>query len=1506
MRIVFYLGPAFEKWDPETVARFGAGGSEIMAIEITKRLAAAGHEVTVFADCAATGTHDEVQWLPHLAFSARLPELKADVLVAWRTPWILDKEIVAHAKAVVFAAHDSHYGKSLTHEQSMLVDKFVLVSEWHKQFFGSYYSFLPREKLIVIHNGIDEELMEKTGGLGLERGHRLIHTSSPGRSLDFALRSMLKIREQVPDAELHVFHGFLTPLAFAQERKDMELLAELKRLQLMLREYERHGVVYHDRAPQSVLYAHLLRSKVWVYPTHVAETFCLAAVEAQAAGCEIVATALGALYEVTKDSGLLEWPLDQEKYVDAVVQRLRRDREQGRMAFPISQTVRRYEALLGELVADSETRGSSPEVVFKPTTGPRVRNGKICLAMIVKDESAIIEQTLESAKPYVDHWCIIDTGSSDNTPELCRTVLGDKPGSVRGRPWHNFGYNRSELLTIAREENCEWLLLLDADCVLAEAPPIDELRNQARKRGADQYMADGFMGNLRYDKIFMLRASLPWYYEPPTHEWIQCDEAMTFSRMPGIRLNEHGVSARRKSGRKNAEDIEVLSKYIENKKARFRPRALFYLAQSQRDIGNAAAAIKAYRERGEIQDGTEEQFIAKLEKARLLQNGDFPEAEVIEAFREAWRTRPSRAEAPHAAAFYLRVRGKHAEAEEFARAAAAIPSTSDVLFVEYEVYSWRAKLELATILSWLPEKRVEAIHVYDEVADAVPATEKHLVVGGRKLCVELTGYVEENDDMEWLVVSPSSAKDGAVRALDDVADMLLYGLLDMGLRARRATECDPTKQNIFVGAHLHGATGKITDDTIIYQTEAWCSGWWQSGEFKKAIQAHEVWDYSEENAKHYEGLLGARRPKIVPLGYSPRLETVNLAEANGVGSIGSTNQRREAVLHALRVKDLPVNEIYAFGVERDVLLGKQALVVAPHYYARAPLAQSRLTYLLSNRIPVVAEIPEGTGDEWIKSCLMTLVHYDHLASECAILYGDKTLRATVGDYGYEAIKKYTMSEFIRRALVGRARPVDDTPRVRLNLGCADKHEAGYISVDRVLPAGPAPEGHEYLQCDLAEGPWPWTDSSVDEIRAHDFIEHLSDKIRTMNEAYRVLKPGGTFDIVVPTTDGRGAFQDPTHVAFWNRNSFWYFTDGDPHRERFGDSYGIQARFRVKREREWRADHGDISFLHIVLEAVKPAFDEERYGSGPTGPGGLVAFAAQGPEGAQAEPEPESAASKGPEGAVGRTGARPLIVGMMCVKNEERWIERAIGSLLPICDRVFVFDDHSTDRTREIVEAYPSSVELVHSPFPKGEFQEARDKNYLLNHVRDAVAGYHTPNLPLWDRQSVYVIHIDGDEEIAAPGKLRAFLHQATANAYSPRIRYLWNDESNSRIDGVYRGFRRASIFRLVAGTRYESSSSSKGDLHTGNCPAAFRETAAPVPFEIKHYGYMLREDRIKKYVRYNEIDPNNDTEDRYRHIIQGDGPRCEGDPSVITFPGEYEKLMHAGPLRFWPADVGLP
>lgn len=158
----------------------------------------------------------------------------------------------------------------------------------------------------------------------------------------------------------------------------------------------------------------------------------------------------------------------------------------------------------------------------------------------------------------------------------------------------------------------------------------------------------------------------------------------------------------------------------------------------------------------------------------------------------------------------------------------------------------------------------------------------------------------------------------------------------------------------------------------------------------------------------------------------------------------------------------------------------------------------------------------------------------------------------------------------------------------LNIGCGDDLMEGFVNVDKPLfPDDPArfvdEKGFEILEHDLSMH-WPWKDSVADFILAKDIIEHLPDKIRTMNEAWRVLKPYGIIQIQVPTTDGLGAFQDPTHVSYWNRNSFKYYEEGNVYRDRFAGSYGIKARFKVMQENVIATQDGPQ--LLIYLEARK--------------------------------------------------------------------------------------------------------------------------------------------------------------------------------------------------------------------------------------------------------------------------------------------------------------------------------
>lgn len=148
--------------------------------------------------------------------------------------------------------------------------------------------------------------------------------------------------------------------------------------------------------------------------------------------------------------------------------------------------------------------------------------------------------------------------------------------------------------------------------------------------------------------------------------------------------------------------------------------------------------------------------------------------------------------------------------------------------------------------------------------------------------------------------------------------------------------------------------------------------------------------------------------------------------------------------------------------------------------------------------------------------------------------------------------------------------------LKIDLGGRFECPQGYRSVDRLGSA-------DYL-FDLNER-WEFDDNSVGVLRAHDVIEHLADPIHVMKEAYRVLVPGGYFMIKVPSTDGRGAFQDPTHRSFFNENSFWYYTRRE--QARYIDT---PVRFQAMRLRtdfpsDW-CKTNNIPYVFAHLQALK--------------------------------------------------------------------------------------------------------------------------------------------------------------------------------------------------------------------------------------------------------------------------------------------------------------------------------
>jgi SAM-dependent methyltransferase len=129
--------------------------------------------------------------------------------------------------------------------------------------------------------------------------------------------------------------------------------------------------------------------------------------------------------------------------------------------------------------------------------------------------------------------------------------------------------------------------------------------------------------------------------------------------------------------------------------------------------------------------------------------------------------------------------------------------------------------------------------------------------------------------------------------------------------------------------------------------------------------------------------------------------------------------------------------------------------------------------------------------------------------------------------------------------------------MKLEIGCGRTKAPGFVGMDRVaLPEVDIVHELETFPWPMPNSHDPIPDSSISEIRASHVLEHVRDLNGVLEEACRILEPGGLFRIVVPYYRHEGAFSDPTHVRFFTERTFSYFTDGEPL------NYYSKARFKI--------------------------------------------------------------------------------------------------------------------------------------------------------------------------------------------------------------------------------------------------------------------------------------------------------------------------------------------------------
>jgi glycosyltransferase involved in cell wall biosynthesis len=291
VRIAFFINTI--PFNDRTIDERPLGGTETGVARLARALNGLGHEVTVLTADVNPPLSNPL----YVSIDAVRDLGPVDAFIAIRDWKHLLAPIQAKRKLLWTGDSDEQpysigLGDRRVVEQT---DLLLTVSTWQSQVLCERSGF-PREKTFIMGNGVDLELF-----VGAEERvrKRLIYSSVPYRGLQLMPEILEALVERHPDLEFHSFGGFAVYDDRVHENDKRDHQALLERLS-RFPQFHNHGNV-----TQRQLAREMMRSSILAYPNTFAETSCITALEAQAAGCAIVSSALGAMPESVGDAGIL-------------------------------------------------------------------------------------------------------------------------------------------------------------------------------------------------------------------------------------------------------------------------------------------------------------------------------------------------------------------------------------------------------------------------------------------------------------------------------------------------------------------------------------------------------------------------------------------------------------------------------------------------------------------------------------------------------------------------------------------------------------------------------------------------------------------------------------------------------------------------------------------------------------------------------------------------------------------------------------------------------------------------------------------------------------------------------------------------------------------------------------------------------------------------------------------------------------------------------------------------
>jgi len=307
----------------------------------------------------------------------------------------------------------------------------------------------------------------------------------------------------------------------------------------------------------------------------------------------------------------------------------------------------------------------------------------ISLVMIVRNEAAILRETLELVRPIVDEWIIVDTGSDDETP----AIIADY-GPLHSIPFVDFIETKNHALALATGR---YVLFLDADeRLLSGADVLREWAEEGRVDCVEGWILEGSptRPTLRYSRARLWRNDGRWrFHGPGCHEYIACDGPDTTCLDHRVTLfHDHRHRAPDSYDARNQLYISLLQSAIDRDAGDL--RAWFYLGRTYQDAGQSLHAISAYQSYLALQPHwRDEIYQVHLDSARLLKDlGEYDAAR--SRANQAIAVDPRRAEA-HVVLGELAYTAQDwpGATQHFETARACTPPNDVTLFLEPHAYS---------------------------------------------------------------------------------------------------------------------------------------------------------------------------------------------------------------------------------------------------------------------------------------------------------------------------------------------------------------------------------------------------------------------------------------------------------------------------------------------------------------------------------------------------------------------------------------------------------------------------------------------------------------------------------------------------------------------------------------------------------------------------------------------------------------------------------------------------